>query len=336
VQQIAHTVLAPLGVPNSQPEPRDSGPAAIRSTAAAVNAGGQSSASGGAGGASCPCPATSATKPAGQAVAYTVTLTATKARVKAGGSDLFTGKVNKHGAAAKGVHVRLLEHVAGVSGWKVVATGVTGRFGRVGLRINLPASATFKLALAGGKLSAPVSVTVTAPVTLRLTAGQPTDRLIVTAPSGTPGQIVWLAVLDNGTWKNLKSKPLGSALHAVFTLPASTAEGHFYRAEIAASGAQSAALSNSLLVPRHPHTGAKSIGGPTASPNPTASPTTSASASSSPMPTASPTPTGSGSSAPLSSSPVSTQSPSASAATPAPSGSPVSPTAAPTTTPTGP
>jgi hypothetical protein len=298
VQEIAHSVLAPLGVPNSQPEPREAGsPSAPTATATTRAAGGQPSAggTGGAAGAVCPCPATSATRKTHPAGAYTLTLTASKAQVRAGGFDWFTGKVTAHGAAAKGVHVRLLERAAGTSGWTQAARGVTDARGRFSVWIRLRASAAFELAVPAGTRSAPVAVTVTRPaVRLRLSAGQPDDQLVVSAPGGAPGQIVSLAMLVNGTWENVASKPLGPLLHATFRLPVSTAGGHYYRAELAASGTRPSTLSNSLLVPRpHPHTGAKSIGGPTSSPSPRPSASSSVTATGSPAPTAAPAPTAS-------------------------------------------
>jgi hypothetical protein len=297
MQHIAHTVLAPLGVPNSQPQMRASGPASLPpSTApAAASVGRQQPGASASPAAACPCPVTSTTTISRKAVTYAITLTAAKAQVRPDAFDEFTGKVSKAGQPAKDLRVRLLERVAGSPAWRVAATGVTGPKGEVKLRVRVPVSATFKLAVPDGRRSAPVAVTVGVPMTLKLSAGQPTDRLIVTAPAGAPGETVWLTVRKNGTWDNVTSLSLGPALRAAFTLPASTAGGHFYRARLADAGPGPHALSNALWVPK-PHSGAKAIGGPTPSPSPSSSasgsPSPSATApTGSPTSTAAPTPT---------------------------------------------
>jgi hypothetical protein len=322
VQEIAHTVLAPLGVPNTPPQPSASGTASTHRTGTA--AGGQQPGNGGAPSAGCPCPAGSgsASTATHQAIVYRITLSAARTQVRLNGTDLFTGKVSTHGHPGMGVHVRLLERSAGASGWKVAARGVTGPLGGVRLRISLAANATLELAGPNGSRSAPVSVTVIKPPVLRLSAGQTMDKLIVAFPAGTPGQTVRLTVLNNGAWDSVTSAPLGPGLQAVFPLPPSVAEGHFYRARLAATGTLPQLLSNTLWVPRtRRHTGAKSIGGPTASPTVTPSPAPTGSPTAPATPTGSPVPTGS--SAPSgSSSPAPSTTATAAPATPCPTASP--------------
>lgn len=259
VQQVAHSVFAPFGVPASEPAsaggPASAGNGAVPSAAARPSPTYPVSvkASGGASGQALPA------APALGADHYVITLAAGRAEVPAGGLDLFTGKVSHLGGAASGINVRLLERVAGSSGWQTVAAGVTGSRG--GVRIwgpSMTASAAFRLAGPAGARSAPVRVTVIRPVRLRLVSGQLKDHLIVAAPDAAPGATVDLMVLVNGAWERVASKPLGLRLRADFALPAAEAAGYFYRASLTGPAAPASATSNRVWIPRRSGTGALS------------------------------------------------------------------------------
>jgi hypothetical protein len=298
VQQIAHSVLAPLGVPASKPasgtgnalssgtaHPSPTYPVSVATSAGAGGQAGQAS-------------QTASALATGH---YAITLTAARARVPSGVLDLFAGKVSYRGSAASGIHVRLLERVAGSSGWQLVAAGVTGSRGRVRLwGPSMTTSATFRLAGPGGARSAPVlvtvTVTVTPPVRLRLVSGQAKDRLIVAAPGATSGETVDLMKLVSGAWQTVASKPLGPKLRAVFALPVGTAAGYFYRVSLPGSTTPASAMSNRVWVPRRGGTGANlvpSAGSQSPTPEPattalaTPSPTATPSSTSAPQPTSS-------------------------------------------------
>jgi len=310
VQNIAYSVLAPLGVPNSHPQADRTGRAGkTGSTGAASSRSPVPSTAAASSGANSPGgtgPSPASPSPTASTLGgghYAITVTAGRPQVQADTSDLFTAKVSDRGRPASGVRIRLLKQVAGSSRWRLVASGVTGGRGRVRLRTPvLTASATFRLAGPGGASSAPITVTVTPVVRLRLVSGPNKDRLIVTAPGAAAGQIVRLMALDNGTWKAVSSEPLGPKLRAVFTLPAGPAAGYFYRAELPGPAVASPTTSNRVWVPRRAGTGAQVI---RPSQSPTPGPAASAVATSSPAPAASPTltptpqPTSSASEAPI-------------------------------------
>jgi hypothetical protein len=252
MQQIAYNLFAPLGVPSSHSAPGGSpnpvpgsasgGPSANGNAPTSPSA--SSSAS-----ASCPCPAKT-TRPAikGSALA----LSAARQQLPANGWDVFTGKLTYHGRAEAGVRIRLLEQVAGGTGWRQVGNGVTG--GRGGVRINVPhvtRNATFRLASRNGVGSATVTVTVIPRVLLWRAPAQPgTDKLVVAAHFGDPGDVVTLEELSSGTWQSVTTRTLDSTHQASFARSAAQAGGHYYRVLLQATGTHGASVSQSVFVPR--------------------------------------------------------------------------------------
>lgn len=319
VQHFAHTMLAPLGVPNSQPQPTATG--GPQHTASATGqAGTPGSTPQGAG---CPCPATTSATPSPTTSGghFTLTLSAARVHVPAHAVDVFTGKVTTHGHAAAGIKVQLFEKAAGATTWQVAATGKTGPHG--GFRLlspRLTATSAFRVATPDSSHSTRVRVTVGAPVWLKLVPGKVNDHLIVIARAARPGDKAVLEELVSGSWTRLKSKPLGPAYQASFAVPAKTAAAHNFRGVVLIAGFR--VPSARLWVPRAKHTtGATLIGGPspspTASTSPTASPTLTAMPSPTTPVTAAPAPTDSGSPAPTDPTPAPTDS-----SSPAPTSTP--------------
>ena len=159
VQQAAHDVFAPLGVPNSQqqsghPTPGTGSSAVIAATSGTAAA------------------KTNTPRPEN---AYLLTLTASRVRVPTGTVVEFTGLVTNRGRAAAGVRVRLAERIAGSTTWRLVAIGVTGPRG--GFRLLSPpvtTTAVFRVAEPDGAHSAAVRVTVArTKVTARAADGVP-------------------------------------------------------------------------------------------------------------------------------------------------------------------
>jgi hypothetical protein len=308
VQQIAYRVLAPLGVPNTPPQPASTGSAHHAGTPGASPLPSTVAASGTHGGTSSPSAPATPTTGGKQAGGYALTLGAARASVPSGGFDVFTGYLTRHGKAAGGIRVRWLERPAGATGWQLAAAGSTGPRGGVWFSLtHLTRTATFRLAGPDGARSAPVTVRVTLrlAVALAKVLGQTTDQLIATAPDGQPGDVVRLAELRSGAWTPVATAPLGPAQTATFSLPASSDGGHFYRAVLLKTGAHPVERSVPVWLPRH-RTGAKVLGTP--APSPTTSGT--------PQPTTSPSPS-------LSPSPPP---PSPTATTPAPTPAPTSST----------
>jgi hypothetical protein len=332
VQRVAHSVLSPLGVPNSKPDsyapsamasgtgsiavapsgngssrPGSSGSALPGTSSSAASSSGSSPTSPGVSGSpssgsasssagpsataspistasvsvtTSPSPGGSASPTAPGAGPYVITLSAARARVPFGAADLFTAQLlTTDGSPAAHVRVRLLERAVGSVGWQVVAAGFTGERGRAALSDpSLTENTMFRLAVAGGTHSAALRVTVVA-IRLSLITGKVNDRLIVTAPGGSPGDLVYLEQLTAGAWETLTSKPLGPKLHATFVLPAGTAGGYLYRTELTGTAAAVPPLSNRVWVPRLPGTGATGVqpsGSPTPAPTPTPTPTATA------------------------------------------------------------
>jgi len=142
VQDVAHSVLAPLGVP---------GRAGPGSLSAGLNPGTSGPASSG---------TTSKTSPAGPA-GYHLTLSASAARVAAGTTVIFTGRVTVGGQVAANAPVQLVERPARSTQWQVVATGEAGPRGRFRLvSPPLTATAVFRVIAADGSHSGPARVTV--------------------------------------------------------------------------------------------------------------------------------------------------------------------------------
>ena len=304
VQHIAYTVFAPLGVPNSQPQPATSSHA--QHTASPT---GQASTPGSTPqGAGCPCPAaTSATPSPTAAGHFALTLSAARVHMPAYAVDVFTGRVTAHGHAAAGIRVRLFERPAGSTTWRPAASGKTGPHG--GFRLLTPrltTTAEFRVSAPDSSHSTKVRVTVGARVRLKLVAGKVNDHLIVIARAARPGDTAVLEKLVAGSWTKVASGPLGAAYQASFPVPAKTAAAHHFRGVVLIAGFR--VPSAVVWVPRAKHTtGATVIGGPSPSPSastsPTATPTLTAMPSPTTTVTAQPTPTDSATPAPTSSAP---------------------------------
>jgi hypothetical protein len=147
-QNLAHTALAPLGVPGNQPPGHPGAETASTS-------GGRSGP---------PRTGSSVTPSPPAADTYLLTLTASRIQVPAGTVVEFGGRVTRRGVAAAGAHVRLIERLADTATWQLVASGITGPRG--GFRLISPPlakTAVFRVVGPGAKHSAAVRVTVTAP-----------------------------------------------------------------------------------------------------------------------------------------------------------------------------
>lgn len=130
VQQFAHTVFAPLGVPNGQQPAPGTTDITVSHSDGKTNKAGAS-------------PQAPSPQPAG---GYLVTVAVSRARVPADAVVAVTGRVTADGRAAADVRVRLYERIAGTTTEELVATGVTGPRG--GFRLLSPpltATAVFRV-----------------------------------------------------------------------------------------------------------------------------------------------------------------------------------------------
>jgi len=153
-------------------------------------------------------------------------------RVVADGDDVLSGRLASGGRAEPGVGVRLLEHVAGVPGWRYEGRAVTDRRGGVTFTVqHLTSNASFRLTGPKGATSPPVVVTVVPPVSLDLAAGpkRGTDLLTALAPFADPGDPVVLQVRSGKVWRSIGEHSLDRGHEASFTVRIPASGGLEYR-----------------------------------------------------------------------------------------------------------
>lgn len=161
-QHLAHTVFAPLGVPDHRAS-AGSGPGTGSTGVTTATSGGKSKA---------PSP-----RPAGE---YRITVAMSQSRVLAGEAVSFTGRVTDRDGAARRTRVRLYERPAGTTQFTLVDTRLTGPRG--GFRLLSPpltATATFRVVGPGGAHSVAVKVMVVPGITTHATSlpnAAPTGR----------------------------------------------------------------------------------------------------------------------------------------------------------------
>lgn len=142
VQNAAHAVFAPLGVPGGQPGAQS--PSVTDASSAS---------------------ATGAKK------AYRITLATTRVRTAAGAVVTLGGRVTGRGGGAARVGVRLYERLDGATTWQLVASGTTGPRG--GFRLLTPpmtTNAVFRVVGPDGTHSAAIRVAV---VRVKVSAAAP-------------------------------------------------------------------------------------------------------------------------------------------------------------------
>jgi hypothetical protein len=232
VQDIAHTVLAPLGVPSaSHARPGTPSPGLAPSTPPGQN--GPSPAPSAA--TSCPCPTDGASGKMG------LRLSAARLRVAAGEADTFTGHVSSDGHPGRHVPVRLLARAAADRGtWRVAGTGLTSATGDVTFTVpHVPATTMFRLA-GTGRLASLASPEVTVKVTPLVVVRHPSASLLTVAvyPSQAGDQVT-LEQLQNGAWAPVATQPLTSLHKATFPVTA----GSVYRFAVPATSGHTAAVS---------------------------------------------------------------------------------------------
>lgn len=237
LQDIAHTVLAPIGVPSASPAP------AVIPTASSTaipNVPTPSPTHLSSPQTSCPCPTVT------PSAHRSLRLRAARANVGYDDKDTFTGHVAKKGAPDADASVKLLERLSTSPGsWDVIATGATGPDGTATFVVaHIPADATFLLA-GSGDLASLTSHEVAVTVTPRLVVRHPARRvLVVTAHPAAAGEAVALERLQDGAWVTVATRPLDGLLSATFTVsPAGT-----YRFALPATTAHDAGVSRQVVI----------------------------------------------------------------------------------------
>jgi len=151
VQDAAHSVFAPLGVPGGQQGSSGTtpgqGPAAITDATQPGD---------------CPsCAAVFKTPSPRSGNHYVVTLNGARVRVAGGVVAVLTGRLGKDGNPAAGVRIALVARTAASPQWRIVATGVTGPLGRFRfVTPPLTSSAVFRVVAPDGAYSGPARIIV--------------------------------------------------------------------------------------------------------------------------------------------------------------------------------
>lgn len=117
VQDAAHSVFAPLGVPGGRPGSLSTSPSQGPAGITAATQPGSCSSCGG---------TVSTTSSPRTVDGYVVSLAADRVRAPAGAVAVLTGRVTEHGKPAAGAQVVLVARTAASTKWTIVATGVTG------------------------------------------------------------------------------------------------------------------------------------------------------------------------------------------------------------------
>jgi hypothetical protein len=247
IQDIAHNVFAPIGVPGTAPAAtapvtpgpasggpgQGTGPSNPSPNGLATSPAGTPSAA-----ATCPCP--------GSSGATRVSMTVASNPVPFGARDVFTGHVLRNGHPGRLVRVRLLVRLSTGDGtWRVVVTGLTNANGTVWLADPwMSSDATFVLA-GTGKLasvtSAPVTVTVLPHVAVRVSAA---DVLTVAVWPASDGDQADLQVLRGGAWQLVADLRLTAHKATYQVTPGAT-----YRVVVPGTVAHDAAISGSVTAP---------------------------------------------------------------------------------------
>jgi hypothetical protein len=238
VQHIAHSVLAPLGVPDGRHPAAPGGPprGTVPDGPSATVTGSPTASR----------PGRPVVSPRRVPADSSLTLTAVNPQVTAGGPVPLKGRITDHGAVEPGIRVRLLKRAVGQPGWRPAGTGVSGPGGYVTLTVPyLARNAAFRLA-AGDASSPPVTVTVVPLVVLRAMPGS----LRASARFGDPGDAVVLQELSGGAWISVASQRLGAMHRAIFTVPAGSPAGQEFRVVLKATGEHAAAVSDEVSPPR--------------------------------------------------------------------------------------
>jgi hypothetical protein len=241
LQDIAHSVLAPIGVPGPSHSARAGSVApSPLSPSSSPNVPSPSPTHLPTAATSCPCPSASAS------AQVTLVLRVARASVLFDGRDTFTGHVGEGGRPGSDLRVKLLEQLSTDPGtWDVIETSPTNASGYVRFVVlHVPADSTFALA-GSGPLASLLSDQVPVTVTPRLVVRHPARRvLVVTVHPAVAGDPVTLEQLHDGTWVTVATEQLSSLLSATFTV---TSAGG-YRFLLPATSAHQAGVSRVVAV----------------------------------------------------------------------------------------
>jgi hypothetical protein len=205
LQRVAHQILGFAGVPSSPGNPtskKQTVPVTSRSTTP--------------GGSNSPQPGSSGTSPSPHRSSSaspdgSVTITAAKSQIAAGGSVRISASFTRLGQAVAGVSLSLAELAASQTTWHVVGQATTGPRGQVGFTVgDLTTNASFRVQGPGSAASGRLSIVVIPAITvsdLSHAHGQ-SELLVVSAPLAQRRDVVQLEYLAGGQWQLMRAHRL--------------------------------------------------------------------------------------------------------------------------------
>jgi hypothetical protein len=180
-----------------------------------------------------------------------LSVTAANGRIKAGGSDTFTGRLSVPGQAVAGVTLGLEERAAGQRGWRPAGSATTDAAGDATVTASdLTRNALFRFAGPHAELSQPVLVIVVPPVSASLVTGPGGRGETVTAssPLASPGDVVVLQAQSGTRWRSVSVQRLDGSEQAAFMVRG-PGMAQNYRVMLLATADHGGSVSNTVTVP---------------------------------------------------------------------------------------
>jgi len=180
-----------------------------------------------------------------------LTISASAVKIIAGDSVNLTGLLtDADGNPVPGQDVTLLQHDAGVPGWQPAGQATTDSTGTATVPVaGLGTDAGFRFRGPNGTHSGHVRVVVVPSVSLAAIPGNRAgnERLIASAPYATGSNAI-LQVRAGGTWRTLRSRPIGAAGQVVFGVKLQRHQ-RIYRVVVPRTVQHAMGISNPAVVP---------------------------------------------------------------------------------------
>jgi hypothetical protein len=198
-----------------------------------------------------PSPAPTPTPSTPPPVPAALTISASAAKIIAGDSVSLTGLLtDADGNPVPGQTVTLLEHDAGVPGWQPAGQATTDGTGTATVPVpSLGTDAGFRFRGPNGTHSGRVRVVVIPAVSLTASPGNRpgNERLTASAPYATGSDAI-LQVRAGGTWRTLRSRPIGTTGQVMFGVKLQRHQ-RIYRVIVPRTVQHARGISNPAIVP---------------------------------------------------------------------------------------
>jgi hypothetical protein len=180
-----------------------------------------------------------------------LTISASAVKIIAGDSVSLTGLLtDADGNPVPGQDVTLLQHDAGVPGWQPAGQATTDGTGTATVpALSLGTDAGFRFRGPNGTHSGHVRVVVVPAVSLTASPGNRplNERLTVSAPYAIGSDAI-LQIWAGGTWRTLRSHPIGPAGQVVFVVQLQRHQ-RIYRVVVPRTVQHARGISNPAVVP---------------------------------------------------------------------------------------